>query len=567
MNKHYLLITAVVIIALIILWLYLRYKPTKVDLIPPYSTTSLTLSELSNYLTQRLEFIKDNSRKLSPYDEVKFDMMSKTLLDSAASGYLDGVVLSSTLLPNSSMGNIPIEPSFKDPLELTTFQYGQGYAGWYFLYGTFINGTKDSLNVANYFFYLLRSEIIPDDLRKTLNLKPGQGTYYNIVGGVGINGQWSYSPFMVCRATYNVMTETTFSFEALDLPEGWECSFGSQYTGNFNLNMKWPSNTHDEITHPQSTGFTTTLQSIRPPFYDNPRGCMPCLSGAGTLYFSFTEMVTDATLTLPNKAPESFKNGTGWIDRQWLNTSIVGGSLKIVDNILNTFATRSKGLGRYLWYNLHISPNLQYMATCLPTRDVKKGDKLDCTYNRYGDETVWGIKGHAVIEDTVDIKDPLTGNPITFPTMVAFYIPSDMSNSDGESINTFNDSDNTSNNVSEIVYHLDTTPFGNNLTVDFTNNIHWTGSALLWSDSNGQKGSLIGTGFAEANQLQDVDTYDLNIMSKINLPPDLLEKFKDKPSKLSETWPSFVLASLFIILSVLLVKYGWKTTKSIWRQS
>src|SRR6185437_10542533 len=368
-------------------------------------------------------------------------------------------------------------------------------------------------SVANYFFYLLRNEVIPDQLRKTLNLNPGQGTYYNIVGGVGVNGDWSYSPFMVCRGTYNVTTETTFSFEALkssdtglseDLPTGWECTFDSPTTGYFNIDMKWPD--------PQSKsggqlGFTAVLQSVRAPFYVNPGGCMPCSGGAGTLYFSFTQMVTEATLLTSGQTSTSFSNGTGWIDRQWLNNYISNKSLKALSNVVGTFSIVKKGLGRYLWYNLHLSPSLQYMVNVYPTKDLKAGDTLSTLINKYADNTTWNINGTVTVEETVDVQDPNTGATIKYPTILTFHIP------------------NKKSSTGEDIYCLDTTPFGVNVTVDLSNNIHWTGSAILYDSQN----RMVGTGFAEANQLQDNNTYTSNILAKSKIDQSNSQLFTSKP--------------------------------------
>ncbi len=512
MNKHLLLSGLYALILALFYFSYLKRKYRKISISYPYKVESLPLNELSKYLKKRIQYVVDNSSDLDPYNKKQFNIVAQSILDN--SNNLEATVLNTILLPNADLGNIPITPLLKDPIQTTNFQFGQGMTGWYFLYNTFVQGDI----VANVFFYLMRLETIPDVLREKLNLNPGESTYYNIVGGVGINGKWYYSPYKICRGKYEAFTETTFNFEALDIP-GWMCEMSSLTNGTFDINMSW-----NNIT------FRSNMRAIRPPFYNHPKGCTPCIEGAGSLYWSYTQMETSALIQIPDKIEGlyydygyHFSNGTGWIDRQWVNQYLTGRLGKIFVNIVDSINNKPRGLGRYLWYNLHVSKNLQYMATAFPKDDLKKGDIIDALFNRYSEDVEYGINGKITILEIVNIDGTI------FPTIIHF--------------NLFNGEE----------YVLNSRPFGNNVTIDGSNNFHWTGSALLYKDNK-----LIGTGFCEANQLQDFKEYTLNIFKKANISKNYVDVFKTKNLKFRQVWLDVVLLAILLLLITLILYHLYK---------
>jgi hypothetical protein len=473
--------------------------------------------------------------------------MSKAILDNASKGNLAGTVLSCLLLPNTDVGNIAINPLQDNPLSTTTFQFGQGSTGWYFLYGTFIvDASTNPPQVGNFFAYIFRVETIPDKLREQLKLAPGTSTYYNLVGGVGINGVWYKTPYIMTRGTYQVMTETTFNFTALDLPAGYAYSFSSLATGQFSINVQWV----DPVSN-KPVGFSAYLNSVRPPFYAGDKGCSPCVQGAGSLYWSYTQMTVDASLTIPGTDPKTYSNGTGWIDHEWLNTNIDGVSSNILANILAMFSGASRGLGEYLWINLHVTPNLQYMITALPKIALSVDSEIPMTVNRYANTTTWGLKGSLVVKKVKGILDPGLNVTVNFPTAYQIIIPGKFGGLIGGS------------DVLPEEYYIDTTPFGDNVTIDLNNNLHWDGSALLYDST--QKLIPGGSAFSEVNKVIDIANYNRNILSIIGLDPTPSNIQMLSGGKLPFIQGLFSLAIVIsmIILFIIFLVYTYKMFKTL----
>lgn len=486
------------------------FKPLTKDYTFPFVATSYTFDQLKPYLQERVDFIKNESGYLNPYNEDKFEMFSNVFLNATD---IQQLALSSTMLPNADVGNISLQPLKDCPVDITTLQFGVGSLDWYWLYGTFLNPKP-----CNFFFYMVKVEIIPEILRRRLNLPIGAGSMYNIAGGVGIDGNWIYSPYMTTRGQYAANTETSFSFQALDLPNGWSCAMKSDGLGSFNINFTWPDKSGKIV------GINNTdMMSVRPPFYNGENGCAPCSGGAGTLYMSYTNMNCENTSISNGLEDIVLNNGKGWIDRQYINTNIQDKNTQILYNITSTFKNMPKGLGKYLWLNLNLAEDLQYMISCFPD-EIEVGKEIKTiSVNEYGDKPSYNISDCKVF-----ITDLITVDKVVYPRRFEIHIR-----------------DN--------VYYLDSTLFGPDVTLDFTNNFHWSGSAPV-SDKSGK---IIGLGFIEANKVQDNDLYSKNLLDFLNIPSTSknIDISNNNKFSFSQTYQSFF---LFIVYTVIFVYLSYK---------
>jgi hypothetical protein len=489
----------------------------------PYTGTSITMEKLQPLFQERVDYVTKNSGILDPYDKKKLDIVSQ--LYKTNTDMRKNIAATIMLLPNSSIGFYPIYP-ISDPNTIT-FRFNQGTIGWHFLYGTYYDiNTKNNVT---YFCYIAHLDIIPPDMMAKYNMNEGEGSYYSIAIGCGINGQWEKSPWILTRGTFEALSISTFSFTGLDLSNGDSIVWRSLLNGQFELITTFTS------TNTKKCIINTKMDAIRPPFLDAPGGCMPCASGAGTLYSSYTQMSVSGNVSI-DSTTTSFTNAIGWVDNQWLSLQINEIPLKILSNI----AQSSKGLARYMWLNLHVNNNLQYMINVHPTPGsntytVLKGNKYttECNTIRYPESNIpeYGVSTSVTVLDTV-----LVGKT-EFPTK---YLIS----------------------IEGVEYTLDSTPFGSTVTYDITGNDHWDGSSLLYD----YKGDLIGTGFLEASQLQQDSEYNNNkyIVSGIDVTSSASQTtISTLQAKMpfSQILPSYIVLILFILAIIISIVIGYKIIK------
>ena len=111
----------------------------------------------------------------------------------------------------------------------------------------------------------------------------------------------------------------------------------------------------------------------------------PCIGGAGTLYFSYTDLLSTGTLYVPNDTPIPLVGQNGWLDIQWAT----GTPEQKLSQLLWTLQSTSiqPGLGPYLWMVLHIGQD-QYMVYCIISETDKqnldtKNYPIQATYIHY----------------------------------------------------------------------------------------------------------------------------------------------------------------------------------------
>jgi hypothetical protein len=516
-----LFIYLVLIIGLILFLLWKR-SPTLTDPVAtveqPGTYTSMPYVEFNKLIPQRIEHAKEKSTFLEPYNHDKLEFIQQNI--GSVKDMQKFIMLAS--VPNIEMGYYQVAPITQDPKVLSSFQFEQGMTGWFWIYGTFVDSAG---NTASFMYYLIRLDMFPPELRKEMNLPMGSTTYYFISTGVGRGNEWKYSPFMFVRGEYNIKSDSSFSFNAIDAPEGWTSKLNMDGVGNFVIESGWTDSTG------KKNGFAVNMEAERRPFLDNPGGCTPCAGGAGTLYFSYTQLATNGNITL-NDSAVAYNNGTGWVDRQWLNRQVTTVYYSLLANVMNVFKSETRGLGKYVWLNLHLGKDLQYMVSGNfgPNDTITKGTVFPTNTNRYGpnDDVQWKIKGV-----TGEVLDTLTTEGITFPIKYKITTP------DG-------------------VYILDATKFPHSVSIDLTNNLHYNGSALVYDTT----GKLVGTGFMEANQFAPPAQYTTNVLEGMGLPVNaqniaMFSSYTELP--FSQGLPSLLLAISVVILLIALIILFIKT--------
>jgi hypothetical protein len=471
----------------------------------PGTYTSLPFDDFRKLIPQRIQYIKNNSTFLEPYSEEKLDLLA----DKFSSASDEQMVMLISSMPNAELGYYRIDPLPVAQSKLTSFQFEQGLTGWFWIYGTFI---EEDGSTASFMYYFIRLDMLPPDMREDLNLPVGSTTYYFISAAVGRNNIWEYIPYKICRGEYKIQSDSVFSFKALDLPDRWNYSLEMNGVGNFKIGSSW---INDSLKHQE---FQMDLKAVRPPFLNNPEGCSPCAGGAGTLYFSYTQLDANGTITL-NDSTFDYSNGTAWVDRQWMNKEVSSVYLSLLSNTMSYFKEQPRGLGKYIWLNLHLGNDLQYMVSGLfpVEQDVIKGTKFNGIINKYGPEKVeYEIGGE------VEVLETVVSNGVVFPLKY--------------SIKTDNK-----------IFILDGSEFNYSVSIDPSFNFHWNGSGIVY-DENANK---IGTGFLEANQFAEADEYNVNLIKGLGLQTSANVENLMEGTKL--TFMQALPNMLVIIVSVILI--------------
>ena len=528
----YIIASVLAICAIIWFWVLLRSKTSLNFSLQSEKFTAKTADfpTLKKVLLDKIDIVKRKSSILLPYNHNVMKALTTAAENAKTIDQLGTILL---LLPNNSIGTAPLSYLGGKPSDTTLFQFEQGIAGWYWGYATYLS--------SNIMFYIVRLELGTPEIRAKYNLPLGSTTIYSVSVGAGKGpGTWSYSPFSTCGGTYQALDKNNFSFQCGD-----DCALNLKMKGDnsgFSLCFGCESGSRGKFES------SVRLKISAPPMFNAPQGCFPCAAGSGTLYWSYPQLsAQDGIITLNKEVSHECSlqssgplSGEGWLDHQWLrgndpNQTGVG--------IITSFIQLGKavgGLGRYVWINLHLKNNTQYMVTAFPpvTKTIAKGQTYPAKYKKYGhgqDEVYNTSNTFITFQDIVTVKDPNGGEDIIYPTVFSIEI-------DGNE------------------YTIDTKPYGTCVTMDLTGNLHWSGSATLTSSTDKNTSSA----FVELNQFQKPRNYTQNMMKRAGVPVNLIDEFTGAPLKFYQVIPAIlviILGLVLLIAPIVLIIFGIKAQK------
>ena len=522
MNKFSLsaIIVFVYLVFLIIIYL-VHCTPKYLSPKTPYTAKTASLDVIKKVGQDHIDLIKEKSGFLEPYNA---DVMKACEKSLAKSTTYSQAATSFFLTPNNIIGTLPLS-KLASPKDTLLFQFEQGILGWYWGYLTF---EKPYYNVM---FYVIRSDIGTPAVREKYNLPLGATTMYSVSVGVGHGPKtWQYSPHIITSGTYNAISDSKFNFSCKG---SWGKLVFAGDGSNFSLVFNITSSANNNQPFSASCKL---LQSNIGPSFNAPNGCAPCFGGAGSLYWSYTQL--DASIlkmSINNKAiiTTLVTGGDGWMDRQWVRPGNLSPLLpRLINNVFGFITTAAGQIGRYMWLNIHLrDPEIQYMIVALLSSSVKikKGESFPTGYQIYSKGNVIAKKGTVQIDETMIMKNSGEGM-VTFPTKVSV---------------TVEDVEGKSHS-----YILDSAPYGNCVTIDFSGNLHWSGSAVL---------NTPGTAFMEFNQFQELKDYKSTTMTLAGIPNSELSTFME-PLSFWQTFPSgllLLLAPILLITLIVLIIVGF----------
>ncbi|CAH6418824.1 Hypothetical protein POVN_LOCUS547 [uncultured virus] len=411
---------------------------------------------------------------------------------------LGALVNLSSLMSISNFGYVPITPvEEKNPLELSCFQFGQGRIGWYF--------AKGSSRTFGYTYVLFRLEIAPPAVVKASGLHPSQAVLYSVTAGAGSADRneaprWWPLPPTIIQGDYECKPDshTLFSFQMV---VGDSEPVTTLITTNISLSTRGTVDIYAKWT--DCTEHILIDAWMKPKrgssaVYNGPQGCQPCIVGAGTLYWSFTNMEIPSLFTGPFRCKkEDHERGEdGWFDHQWfggLSPSAINRAVSLPPE-------------RWLWIPLQFeatktTPATQYMILkTLPPVPPNELPRVGDTYtdidilNKYtnsksGTQVVYGAGSVSITVLEVEL---FQGSRL--PTKYSVTI--------------------TETGREPVTYIL-RSRFGAGIV--YLSNEVWN-SEVPGVVLDVKESKVLGATFLEANQLSSTDTLILTTAQSLNLP-------------------------------------------------
>lgn len=437
-------------------YLYITYKPiTTYHLMDEsYDNGNVMITNIKNYkelIHQKVKYIKKNK---TIFDNVNNELVDAMMdkVNNQTNFDITKLIINCTTIPGSTVGYYSSVP-YEDTLKKVCFQLEQGDVGWYWLYGTFPD-TKDC-----FLYQLTRFDLLPTDIRKKLGYKLGETTVYCVTLGIG-NGIDYYYGNVYFEGIFTIKNNLQFSIVSKD----YNLMFSHDYNGMM-IQCKDMILTNNKTNENIRYTFNATTQNNNEMFFNQYHGCYPC--EINNSYQSYTNLYINANYFNEKGLIKNLENGFGWMDHQWAGSNMTTILYKCILSILDN-GKDSSGLPPYIWLNIRLSDNSQYMIFNF-TKTVKKGDTIKCNINTYKPSKITFFKDQSLVN--VIIKETILFENIEYPIIYEVHID-------------------------DHVYVLDSRVYGNTIFRDLNNTWHWGGSCDVYENNK-----IVGMGFLEAQKL------------------------------------------------------------------
>ena len=504
------IVLVVLLVALFICSFSLLWQPALKYTPPgPGVVTTKEFSVIQQVALERLADVEKRSGPFSPYNAHAMDACRNALKSATTLQHIASIF---RFLPNHSLGTSPIKP-IRSPAEANTFQFEQGTLGWYWGYAVY---EEPKVTVM---YYVVRSDIGNPQIRAKHHLKLGETTLYSISLGVGGRENWSYNEPVVCGGTYEIKSPSVFSLDCKTAT----LTFSMKATAD-NIVVDF-SSAGGESSYASQFKAHTRFTKSTPPYLNAPGGCLPCISGIGTLYYSYTQLASESEVFMKSSAPQdedgsslTLVGGNGWLDHQWGRSAQPS---RLIERAALNFMSVGK-LGRYVWINLHLH-DAQYMIFAFPrSSKAMTGQTYEAKYNIYANGTSKLLQQGKLTFDRIT-----TFKSIYFPTRLTVHVK----------------------NLKGVPekHTIDAEEYGNAVTIDASGNPHWSGGAALINEK--------GTAFLELNQFEEEEVSKQTTLALAGLP-----KSFDASLTSLQLVPSVVaLAVLPALVLVIVIVASWRS--------
>ena len=444
------------IIIYITLYLLLTYKSIKsYNLMDnSYNNGNIMTTNIKDYkklFQQKVNYIKKNKSVLNPADDNLVNII-KNKIELQTNLDISSLIMTTVIIPGGTTGYNPMIP-YNDTSKKICFQLEQGNIGWYWLYGTFPN-TKDC-----FLYQLTRIDLLPTDIREKLGYKLGETTVYCITLGIG-NGIDYYYGNVYFEGVFTIINNIKFSIVSKDNQFVFSHDYNNILIQCNNI-LLTNNKTKEQIKY----NFLSKTKNNDIMFFNQLNGCYPC--ELNNSYQSYTNLYMNMNYSNDKGEIKSVENGFGWMDHEWGGSETPNILYKCILSILGNGKVYN-GLPPYIWLNIRLSDNTQYMIFNLFNNPPKKGDSIKCNINTYKSSKVIFFTDQSNVN--VIIKDTIIFENTEYP--IKYEIK-----------------------IGDTTYLLDSSRYGNTIFKDFANTWHWGGSCDVYDNNK-----IVGTGFLEAQR-------------------------------------------------------------------
>jgi hypothetical protein len=372
--------------------------------------TTLPLDRLQALVAEQLSYVEKNVPKGFSCDAAALAALTDAATRPEAT--YNSLAALFNLTPWYALGYWPALP-LRGPLQLNTFQFGQGINGWFW----FIARSENIQAFVSFGRTTVASPAVLPPL-----VRPEEASFYSVsvmVQGTAVKGLLLGPNNVSGPGTYQLNAQGGFS---LNMPQPPNESGAAAALSSASLDYNAPAKTYRlSVGWTQGVGgaadalLTAVFDcSERPPSFNAKDGCL-CVDGMGTPYYSYTSPKTSGTFKRGSDSLVTF-SGEGWIDRQ------LGGGVPRKGDVLMLLQLQTPllGLGPYLWMNLHLrQAQQQYMVYGVVADAPKLDDRLKVSVVKYPSqkpgttqrEPVYDLEAHATVKATTRVGD------VDYPSM------------------------------------------------------------------------------------------------------------------------------------------------------
>lgn len=467
---------------------------------------SIYFDQYKDLRIKGLQYILNNS-ELNENEKSKLRLLIKATDQCVNIPELGAVMSLPT--PNANFGFFPIEPlTNPDPKAATCMKFGGAPLAWYFLYGQYSH-VKYSVC---YTLMIFKMELACPDVVSKSEFLASDAAVWSLSGGVGIRDRqhssdektnWYSIPFNICRGKYKCGKNNTFSlsfntddvnylqifeFKSTQSKRQRRRSPQDEVTAprNFSVNLKfktYPDANFNNKCHPIK--IRSSFNSEIEPSFNGPNGCVPCIGGVGSNYWSYTRMSTSLSLKIPELQAD-FKNGLGWFDHQWMQGDYIpNGFVRFLNKL-----KKPKTI-RWIWLNLQFfESQTQWMISEMVDGPLTVGTVIDQpgVVNLYDGKGAHYALSEKDIKCSVEVME--VSSTTSFINKRSMYFPCKYR------IGLSTKSDE------KMTYYIMRRDFGSGGVYLPSGNLNIECSGSLWNASETLR---VGNCFFESNQFQSLD--------------------------------------------------------------
>ncbi len=269
-----------------------------------------SIKQIGARMRHYLDWLKNNPQSHNPNYNKRYTILKNLVGDlSPQEAY---VIAMKFLGQNSTQG-------FEEMPEVSNIEFPRDHApklrsqvGWHFFVGSAWDEDGEEYGVELMFF---RIALLPPNMANQLGISDIENQIVEIQLGISKAGERHYQaePIVIAGTSGLINIEPNplkYTVGKNEISVGKKDSF-------FPITVKARGKDNGQ-SEPVKLGVDLTFTNGREYLYQGDDGCMPCVAGMGTLYYSIPNLTLKSGSTIIYKGKKiTLKKGTFWFDHQW----------------------------------------------------------------------------------------------------------------------------------------------------------------------------------------------------------------------------------------------------------